>query len=416
MPIPALARRRPNRAAFGGVFLTTLLCFLAVGAVLPILPRYVVGPLAGGDLEVGLVTGAFAFTAIIGRPIGGRLADRRGRRLVVLCGLALTAVAGALYTLPLGIPGLVFARLVLGWGDGWVFTAGLAWTVDLAPTARRGQAIAMYGLAVWGGLSIGPLIGEALYTAGGFDAVWAFSAASPLLGVVVARFVPDRRGVPSRAPAPAPLLPRPAIRPGLALFLANLGYATLAGFIVLHLEELGSSSGAAVFTAFATTVVLTRIALARLPDRVGPRATAIAAGVAQAAGLAAIAAASGPELAVVGALVMGTGFSLSFPSLALLVVDQVDERERGAAMGAFTSFFDLGVGIGAPLAGAISHAAGYPAAFATASVAAAAGALVSASGPRKLGPSDDVTPGPRKLGPSDDVTIRTAPSPGPRRR
>ena len=60
---------------------------------------------------------------------------------------------------------------------------------------------------------------------------------------------------------------------------------------------------------------------------------------------------------------MGAGFSLSFPSLALLVVERVDERRRGAAMGAFTAFFDLGVGIGAPLAGAVSALAGYPAAF-----------------------------------------------------
>jgi predicted MFS family arabinose efflux permease len=66
-------------------------------------------------------------------------------------------------------------------------------------------------------------------------------------------------------------------------------------------------------------------------------------------------------------------------------------------MGGFTAFFDLGVGLGAPLAGAISAVAGYPAAFGVAAGAAAAGALltllgdaaVSSSGPRKLGPSAD---------------------------
>src|SRR5688572_13025977 len=79
-----LAERRPHLVAFAHVFLATLFCFVAVGAVLPILPRYVVGPLAGGDVEVGLVAGVFAFTSIIGRPIGGRLADERGRRIVVL--------------------------------------------------------------------------------------------------------------------------------------------------------------------------------------------------------------------------------------------------------------------------------------------------------------------------------------------
>ncbi|HEX2085240.1 MAG TPA: MFS transporter [Solirubrobacteraceae bacterium] len=374
----SLARRHPNRSAFAGVFAATLMCFLAVGAVLPVLPRYVTGPLGAGDVAVGIVTGAFAATAIVGRPIGGRIADRRGRRLVVLSGLALTAAAGLLYFLPFGVGGLIVARLVLGVGDGWVFTAGLAWAVDLAPQDRRGQTIAMYGLGVWGGLSFGPLIGEGLFHAAGYDLVWAFAAASPLAGALIARAVPDRRPVAVTGDR-VPFLPRAALPPGIALMLANIGYAALAGFIVLHLDEIGAGHGAAVFTAFAITVVAARLLLSWLPDRAGPRVSVAIAATAQSVGLALIAAAGGLTLAVAGALVMGAGFSLSFPSLALLVVERVDERSRGAAMGAFTAFFDVGVGLGAPLAGAISALAGYPAAFAVGAACAAAGGVVAVS-------------------------------------
>ena len=356
------------------------MCFVAIGSVLPVLPRYVTGPLDGGDVEVGLVTGAFAFTAIVFRPLGGRLSDARGRRPIMVVGALLVALAGLLHFLPFGVPGLILARLVLGVGQGWVFTAGLAWTVDLAPEARRGQAIGLYGLGVWGGLSFGPLLGEAALALGSYEAVWAVSAATPLLGAAIASQVPDRRA-PTRPEGAgvAGLLPGPAVRPGFALFLAALGYATLVGFVVLHLEELGVGHGAAVFTAFATTVVVTRIGLAWLPDHVGPSATAIGAGLAQAIGLALIAVAEGLAPAIAGALAMGAGFSLSFPSLALLVVQRVDEERRGAAMAAFTAFFDLGVGIGAPVAGAISAVAGYPAAFGAAAALAAAGAVVTAT-------------------------------------
>ena len=51
-------------------------------------------------------------------------------------------------------------RLILGIGDGWVFTAGATWIVDLAPPERRGRVIGLFGLAVWGGLTVGPLLGE----------------------------------------------------------------------------------------------------------------------------------------------------------------------------------------------------------------------------------------------------------------
>jgi MFS family permease len=375
----ALVRRYPNRSAYAGVFAATLLGFLAVGAVLPVLPRYVTGPLGAGDVAVGVVVGAFAVSAVVGRPVGGRIADRRGRRLIVLCGLLVSSLAGLLYFLPLGIAGLIAARLVLGLGDGWVFTAGLAWAIDVTPVARRGQSIALYGLAVWGGLSFGPLIGEGLFHAGGYDAVWAFAAASPLAGALVARAVPDSRPAAGAAPGRQPLLPRAALTPGIALALANVGYAALAGFVVLHLDAIGAGHGAAVFTAFAVTVVAARLLLSWLPDRAGPRVSVAIAAAAQATGLALIAAANGLPLAVAGALVMGAGFSLSFPSLALLVVERVEERSRGAAMGAFTAFFDLGVAIGAPLAGAVSAAAGYPAAFAVGAVCAAAGGVVALS-------------------------------------
>ena len=130
-------RPRPRVLAFAGIFGAVLCCFAAIGAVLPILPRYVHGPLGAGDVAVGVVVGAFAFTAVIGRPIGGRLADARGRRIIVILGMLFSALGGALYFLPAGVAGLVFARLVLGIGDGWVFTAGATWIVDIAPEPAR---------------------------------------------------------------------------------------------------------------------------------------------------------------------------------------------------------------------------------------------------------------------------------------
>ncbi len=85
--------------------------------------------------------------------------------------------------------------------------------------------------------------------------------------------------------------------------------------------------------------------------------------------------------ALTALVAIGVGFSLSFPSLALLVVEEVDERTRGATMGAFTAFFDIGVGIGGPLAGAVSAVAGYPAAFAVGAACAVAGGVVAVRRP-----------------------------------
>src|SRR5256885_15903011 len=91
---------------------------MAVGAVLPVLPHYVKGPLNYGSLAVGFAIGAFAFTALASRPIAGHIADSRGRRPVVAAGAALAAVAGALYFVPAGRPGGLVAPPVLRAGAG----------------------------------------------------------------------------------------------------------------------------------------------------------------------------------------------------------------------------------------------------------------------------------------------------------
>src|SRR3954452_22603778 len=195
-----MLRERPRATAFAGVFTSVLCCFMAIGAVLPILPRYVHGPLASGDVAVGIVVGAFAITAVLARPIGGRLADGRGRRPVVVAGMLASAGGGAMSFLPLGVVGLVLARFVLGIGDGWVFTGGATWIVDLAPPHRRGQAIGLFGLAIWSGLTVGPLLGQLIFAAAGYDAVWAFAATTPLLGALVARRIPESHTPPEPLP------------------------------------------------------------------------------------------------------------------------------------------------------------------------------------------------------------------------
>jgi len=367
----------PSRAAFAGIFVVTGLGLLTVGATLPVLPLYVTGPIGAGDVAVGVVTGAFAATGLLFRPIGGAFADARGRKPVVVIGALLTMTAGLLYFVPAGVPGLIVARLFLGAGEGMVYTAGAAWVVDLAPPARRGRIIGLYGLSIWGALSLGPPIGDLLLKASSFEMVWAFTAIAPLLGALIASRIPE----PAYRPPPGladltlgdrfrRLVAPEALGPGSALALSVIGFSALGAFIVLHLDARGIGHGTAAFTAFAATVVTVRIFGGGIPDRFGGGRTAAVSGGLQAVALLIIALAQSLPVAVIGTVTMGAAFALLFPSLALLVVDRVPEERRGAAMGTFTAFFDVGFGIGAPLAGAMAGIGGYGLSFAVASVIA----------------------------------------------
>ena len=377
MSAAAAPAPRDSRAGrnFAGIFAVTFCGLVGVGSVLPVLPRYIHGPLDSGDIAVGVVIGAYAITGLLLRPVAGRLADTRGRKPTVLAGAVLVALSGLLYLPSLGLAGLIFARLLLGAGEGAVYTAGSAWIVDLAPEQRRGQVLGLYGLAVWGGLGVGPLVGELLLDLGGYTTVWIFAAVLPVFGALIALAARDPF-VPLKHAQPHPLIAPEAVGPGFAIALASMGYAAIATFIVLHLEARGIGHGATVFAAFAAMLVLTRLVFGHLPDRVGAAPVAIVATLGEAAGLVLIAFAQTLPAAIAGGLAMGAAFSLLNPALMLIALGRVSPQARGAAMGTYTAFFDAGVGLGAPLAGLVAALAGYESAFLFAAAVCVGSALM----------------------------------------
>src|SRR3954465_10797550 len=91
----------------------------------------------------------------------------------------------------------------------------------MAPPQRRGRILGLYGLAFWGGLSVGPLLGELLLHAFSYESVWITAAVLPLLGAAIATQVPDPFQPRAQA-EPHPLIAPEAVRPGLGGGLASV--------------------------------------------------------------------------------------------------------------------------------------------------------------------------------------------------
>jgi MFS family permease len=343
------------------------LCYVALGVVLPGLPRYVAGDLGAGTIAVGLAVGGVSLTGVILRPVGGRLADRRGTRPVVIGGAFAMAVGAALALLGGGIAWLIATRLVVGAGEGAMMAACVTWLLWLAPPDRRGRAIGHIGLANYAGLTAGPLLATALPRA--LTAPLVVAVAAPLVAILCA-LLPPAPGGTGRS-STTPVLARSALRPGVGLALVNLGYTAVVSFAGLALARRGLAAGA-VIPLYAVTIIALRTLGGSLPDRVGPRrALALAATVAG-AGLALLAAAGSLPLALAGACVAGAGQAVAVPALGLLALRGVPEAERGAASGTFFAFFDVGVGAGGPLLGAVAAVAGAGGAIVAGAAASAA--------------------------------------------
>ncbi|WP_329956208.1 MFS transporter [Catenulispora pinistramenti] len=347
------------------LWLAVLSGYLALGATLQELPPFLSAKFHVGPAMIGLVVGAAFAAAAAGRPFAGRWGDAGRSRAVVVVGGLLAAVAGVGTLFAPDIAVLLLCRLVMGAGEAALFSGALPWVLADTPPDQRGRVAGWFGLSMWGGLTLGPVLAAAVAGAAGSTAVWWTVAALPLLSaalVVTAQKPTFVAGTEN----PGPLLPPGVTLPGSIIGLAAYGYGTLAALLVL---SLGHSAGRVVaLPVFACAFLVVRGFGSPLVDGHGGAAVARVTLVVQAAGLALLAAA--PDLAVtlVGAAITGAGLGLIYPATAAMTLHRARTESGGAAVGAMTSFWDIGILIAGPVGGSIAAGIGYHAAFAAAAV------------------------------------------------
>ena len=368
----ARARPRLVTPAFFLITLSTFAYFVAIGALIPTLPRYVEGPLGGTGGSVGLAMGAFAISAVLMRPFTGRLGDVRGRRLLIVGGALLVAISVAGYLVAESLSVLIVLRILTGAGEAFFYVGAAAAINDLAPDERRGEALSFFSLALYSGLAVGPVLGEMVLESGSFDQAWIVAAAASLVAAVLGLRVPDTRPPRDDIQPRGKLIARGALLPGTVLLASVWGLAGFNSFVPLYADELGIASRV-VFIGYSVIVLGIRLFGARIPDILGPWRTARDAMAISAIGLGTIGVWRTSTGLMVGALIFAVGQAMTFPALMTMAVRSAPANERGAVIGTFTSFFDAGFGLGAVVLGVVSDGFGFGGSFIAASLASFAG-------------------------------------------
>jgi MFS family permease len=377
-PEAGLSASRPRliTPAFVLITVASLGYFTADGVLIPAVPLYVEGPLGGNDVAVGISVAAFAVTALLLRPWAGRLGDRRGRRPLMVMGGAIVAASVLGYLTAGSAPVLVAFRLLSGVGEAFFFTGAASAVNDLAPESRRGEAVSFFSLALYVGIGIGPLLGEALIAAGGFSAAWLVAAGCAGLAAALGSLIPETRPEHDDEAPPAALIHPAAILPGTALLTGVWGMSGVFAFVPLYAVDLGMEGSRFVFLTYSAIVVLIRSFGARIPDLIGPvLSSRLALGTAG-LGLAVVGLWRSPVGLFAGMSIFAVGSALAFPALMMLALRGTPASQRGAIIGTFTAFVDLGFGIGPATLGVVSEALGYGGLFLTAAAVASVGLVL----------------------------------------
>jgi predicted MFS family arabinose efflux permease len=360
-----VARRRDAgflTAQFVLVTSSGALYFVALGTLIAVLPLYAKHDLGADDLGVGIAVGAFAVGAVVLRPFAGRIGDRVGRRPLVIGGAVIVAATTVAYVAATNLVALVLIRLVAGIGEAAFFVGAATMITDLAPIERRGEAISYWSVAVYAGLAFGPKLGEAVHDAVGFDAVWivagSLAAAAALLGALTRETRPD-----VTPPTGGPLLHRAALVPGSILVLGLIPLAGYTAFLKLYGRTFGVDEVGNYFLLYGCLVLAIRVFGARLPDRLGPLRGGTVALVGAGGAMVVIATWSSTAGLVLGTIVFAVGMSMMYTNLMTLALVGVDESQRAAVVGTFSTFFDLSQGLGAFLVGAVIDVSSYEGGF-----------------------------------------------------
>jgi MFS family permease len=371
-------------ASLAPIMAVVLVAYLIVGVAMPVLPLYVHEELGLGTFMVGLAAGVEFAAALVSRFWSGRYADTRGAKRAVVVGLLLGAAAGVLYlgsirlahTPTVAITVLLLGRVLLGGAESFVITGALSWGLALGGQANTGRVISWVGTALWAAYAAGAPAGTALYDHFGFLGIALATTLLPLVTLLLV--APLRALAPSAQASPSfTRVVRAVWVPGLGMALTAVGFGAITTFGALMFAERGWGAAWIAFTALSVAFILGRLVAGHLPDKLGGARVALICVFVETAGLAMIWLAPSRTIVFIGAAVTGAGYSLVYPGFGLEAVRRAPPEAKGLAMGAFTAFLDLALGVASPVLGLLAEHAGLGSVFLVSTLVVLGGAVVA---------------------------------------
>lgn len=385
MIAPAL----PPESSRGTTFkiLTTvcfnLIVYLLIGLPLAVLPGLVHFNLGYSAALAGLMVSLQYAATLITRSVIGHFSDAKGPKSAVLLGLGCATISGLCIlaasfctNAPAILLWLAASRLWLGAAESGTGTGCITWGISRAGAAHTAAVMSWNGVVSYGGIALGAPLGVYLYHLGLLRALAIPTIAGPLIGLALSPLVKPTPVIPGTRMGFATVLGQ-MLPYGMCLALGSVGFGTIVAFITLFYANHHWPNAAYALSVFGIAFVTVRIFLAGSIKRFGGFQAALVSFAVEFTGLLILWLAPTPLAAITGAALTGLGFSLIFPAMAVEALKIIPVSNRGAAIGVYTVFLDLSLGITGPLAGLVISHFGYPAVYLLAAISVAAGELLT---------------------------------------
>ncbi|MDO7887614.1 MFS transporter [Hymenobacter sp. CA2-7] len=338
--------------------LSSFLFFASFNLLLPELPGHLTR-LGGGEYK-GFIIALFTLTAAISRPFSGKLADTVGRIPVMVLGSLVCVLCGLVYPWALTVASFLGLRLLHGFSTGFKPTGTAAFVADIVPAEKRGEAMGLLGMTGSLGMAIGPWFGTQVVEHFSLNTMFYCSAGMALLSVLVQGSLTETLPLAQRRRFSFALLrldwrqevlePR-VFAPALTTILCLFPFGAVLTVIPDQSQVLGLPSKGLFYIYYTVAALVVRLVAGKASDTYG-RVPVLrwSAGI-LALGLAVLVWSPSVPVFLLGAVIFGVGTGLNSPTLYAWTIDLSHPARRGRGVATMYIALEVGIGIGALLAG-----------------------------------------------------------------
>lgn len=323
--------------------------------IIPELPAYLTS--LGGEEYKGLIIALFTLSAGLSRPFSGKLADKVGRKPVMMVGASVCFVVGLLYPILTFVSGFLFLRFVHGFSTGFTPTGIAAYVADIVPFQKRGEAMGIQSLFSSLGMAAGPAVGGWIASVSTIDTVFYCSAFTSIFSILI--LIRLKESVSEKQPMSIGLFklnrdeiiePR-VLLPSIILFLSVFSFGVLLTIIPDFSTHLEVKNKGLFFSVFTVSSLGIRLLAGKTSDRYGRVAVLRVALFFLILAMTSLAFAESKFMLLFSGVIFGAAVGMYSPTATAWVVDRSLDQFRGRALATMYIFSESGIGIGALISG-----------------------------------------------------------------
>lgn len=351
--------------------LANFLLFFAFYLLIPVFPLYLIDTFGATKSTIGIVLSSYTVAALLIRPFSGFVLDMAQRKPLYLVAFFIFVMSFVSYPLAITIGMFMLFRIFHGFAFGFVTTAGNSLVVDILPASRRGEGLGYFGIANNLAMVFGPMAGLMMQSRLGYPVIFYTAIVSGLIGFIFAVSIKVQKIEIARENLPLALdrfFLVKGTQAGLTLLLTGVPYGMFITYLAVYGKELGIKTDLGLFfSVLAIGLIGSRLFSGKMVDK-GRLTRAIEYGLlisvvgmmllASLQKLMAMDAHAVEILFLVIPLILGVGYGFMFPAYNTLFMNLAPHNRRATASSTFMTSWDIGVGVGLILGGALGDSEG----------------------------------------------------------